>query len=72
MAAVLSSCLINLRLLLACMTVARQEMERDNLDYKGLEIIITFALASFTHKIAYAQFDAFLTQVVGLEHSHYC
>ena len=54
MAAVLSSCLINLRLLLACMTVARQEMERDNLDYKGLEIIITFALASFTHKFAYA------------------
>ena len=72
MAAVLSSCLINLRLLLACMTVARQEMERDNLDYKGLEIIITFALALFTHKIAYAQFDAFLTQVVGFEHSHYC
>ena len=72
MAAVLSSCLINLWLLLACMTVARQEMERDNLDYKDLEIIITFALASFTHKIAYALFVAFLTQIVGLEHSHCC
>ena len=47
------------------MTVARQEMERDNLDYTSLEIIITFLLASFTEMIAYAMFDAFLNQIVG-------
>ena len=47
------------------MTVTRQEMERDNLDYTRLEIIITFSLASFTEIIAYAMFDAFLNQIVG-------
>ena len=37
----------------------RQEMDRDNLYYEGLEIVITMALALFTHQFAYAWFDSF-------------
>ena len=46
------------------MTVARQEMERDNLDYTSLEIIITsFLTVLFTENIAYALFNALLVQI---------
>ena len=46
------------------MTVARQEMEHDNLDYTSLEIIIT-SFFGFIHrkKIAYAMFDTLLDQI---------
>ncbi len=46
------------------MTVSRQEMERDNLDYTSLEIIITsFLTVLFTENIAYALFNALLDQI---------
>ena len=46
------------------MTVARQEMERDNLDYTSLEIIVTSLLAVlFTENIAYAIYNALLDQI---------